>query len=193
MFRRLAMACAAVSTLALATPALAQQRPADLSTLPPVPTDYTPDRLPWGDYDFTGTWPIEPINNGHILFQRPEQYGDRYWVTDEEFERRLAAARGNDGNFAEATESGIGTAGTEGLAEWFENTDWAKSTAMLVSPADGQLPPLTPQAMACGVLALAAQVLKRKWITSPSWTTYSLPSSRALPASLAGTSPPSVM
>ncbi|MCB2066373.1 MAG: hypothetical protein KDE15_07005 [Erythrobacter sp.] len=148
MFRRLAMACAAVSTLALATPALAQQRPADLSTLPPVPTDYTPDRLPWGDYDFTGTWPIEPINNGHILFQRPEQYGDRYWVTDEEFERRLAAARGNDGNFAEATESGIGTAGTEGLAEWFENTDWAKSTAMLVSPADGQLPPLTPQAMA---------------------------------------------
>ncbi|GGD55087.1 hypothetical protein GRI62_03680 [Erythrobacter arachoides] len=153
MIRRLSAATralAAASTLALAaaTPATAQERPADLTTLPPVPTDFTPERLPWGDWDFTGTFPIEPVNNGHILFQRPEQYGDRFWVTDEEFTRRLEAARGADGNFTEATESGVGTAGTEGLEAWFRNTDWAKSTAMLVSPADGQLPALTPQARA---------------------------------------------
>ena len=118
-----------------------------LRELPPVPTDYTPDRLPWGDWDFTGTWPIEPINDGHILFQRPAHYGNRYWVTDEEFERRLAAARGADGSFTQANESGIGASGTTGLEQWFLDTDWAKSTSMLVSPADGQLPALTPQAM----------------------------------------------
>ena len=151
MIRRLTLALAASSAMALAvsaaTPALAQERPADLTELPPVPTDYTPDRLPWGDYDFTGTFPIEPINNGHILFQRPAHYGDRYWVTDEEFERRLAAARGNDGSFTQANDSGIGASGTSGLEQWFLDTDWAKSTSMLVSPADGQLPALTPQAM----------------------------------------------
>lgn len=39
------------------------------------------------------------------------------------------------------------------------------------------------------ILKSGDQVLKRKWMTSPSWTTYSLPSSRPLPASLAPTSP----
>lgn len=147
MFRKFATVLAATSALALAAPALAQERPADLSELPPVPTDYEPDRLPWGDYDFTGTWPIEPINNGRILFQRPAHYGDRFWVNDEEFERRLEAARGNDGRFTQANDSGIGASGTTGLEGWFLNTDWAKMTSMLVSPAGGQLPDLTPEAM----------------------------------------------
>src|SRR5690606_30928285 len=38
--------------------------------------------------------------------------------------------------------------GTQGLADWFENSDFAKRTSMLISPADGQLPPLTPQGQA---------------------------------------------
>ncbi|TIX50454.1 hypothetical protein [Alteraurantiacibacter aquimixticola] len=138
---------AASAAIVLAAPAQAQERPDDLTVLPPVPTDYTPDRLPWGDYDFTGTWPIEPINNGRILFQRPEQYGMRFWVTDEEFERRLQSARGNDGNFTQANESGIGAGGTEGLEAWFLKQNFGKRTSMLVSPADGQLPDLTPHAM----------------------------------------------
>ena len=146
MFRQFATMLAATSVLAMAVPAVAQQRPADLTELPPVPTDYQPERLPWGDPDMTGTFPIEPINNGRILFQRPAYYGDRFWVNDEEFERRLQAARGADGNFTQANESGIGAGGTEGLEEWFVNTDWSRSTAMLVSPADGQLPELTPHA-----------------------------------------------
>jgi hypothetical protein len=142
-----ALALAAAALVFTATPATAQSRPADLESLPPVPTDFTPERLPWGDYDFTGTWPIERLNEGRILFQRPEQYGNRFWVTDEEFQRRVEAARGNDGNFTQANENGVGASGTEGLAEWFETHDFGKRTSMLVSPANGQLPALTPQAM----------------------------------------------
>ena len=152
MFRRIAPFVAASAlalsmSVALAVPAAAQERPADLETLPPVPTDYTPNKLPWGDYDFTGTWPIEPINNGRILFQRPAQYGNRYWVTDEEFARRLEAAAQQDGSFTQANENGVGANGTAGLVDWFNHHDFAKRTSMLVSPADGQLPPLTPHAM----------------------------------------------
>jgi len=148
MIRKLTFALAA-SALALSagSAALAQERPDDLTYLPPVPTDFDPPRTAWGDPDFTGTWPIEPINNGRILFQRPAEYGMRYWVNDEEFERRLAAARRNDGNFSAATESGVGTSGTTGLENWFLTTNFAKRTSMLVSPADGQLPSLTPHAM----------------------------------------------
>jgi hypothetical protein len=142
-----AVSALAVVAAALALPGIAgaQERPADLETLPPVPTDYEPEKLPWGDYDFTGTWPIENLNAGRILFQRPTQYGNRFWVTDEEFERRLEAARQNDGNFAQASEQGVGAPGTEGLEEWFRTSNFGKRTSMLVSPADGQLPPLTPE------------------------------------------------
>jgi len=153
MFRRIApivtpalFLCSALA-LSMAAPGAAQQRPADLSTLPAVPTDFTPDRLPWGDYDFTGTWPIEPINNGRILFQRPAQYGDRYWVTDEEFGRRIEAARQQDGNFTQANENGVGANGTSGLEAWLTGHDFGKRTSMLVSPANGQLPPLTENGM----------------------------------------------
>ncbi len=148
LLKKFAIAAGVASIAITAGTTAAQERPDDLSYLPPVPTDYEPARLPWGDPDFTGTWPIEPINNGRILFQRPAHYGDRFWVTDEEFERRLAAARQQDGNFTQANESGIGASGTSGLEAWFLTHDFGKRTSMLVSPADGQLPDLTPEAMA---------------------------------------------
>lgn len=141
-----AIAAATLGLALSAAPAAAQSRPADLSVLPAVPTSYQPARTAWGDPDFTGTWPIERLNEGRILFQRPAQYGDRFWVTDEEFGRRLAAARGNDGNFTQANENGVGASGTEGLEGWFQTADFGHRTSMLVSPADGQLPPLTEEA-----------------------------------------------
>ncbi len=143
---RIAIATAMFGVALSGPVASAQERPADLTELPPVPTDFTPERTAWGDYDFTGIWPIENLNDGHILFQRPAQYGNRFWVNDEEFQRRVDAARGNDGNFTQANDSGIGASGTSGLAQWFLDTDFAKRTSMLVSPADGQLPALTPHA-----------------------------------------------
>ncbi|MGZ3397990.1 MAG: hypothetical protein ACXWKX_02410, partial [Caulobacteraceae bacterium] len=137
-------AIAAVGAVATApATAAAQQPPKDLTAIPPVPTDYTPKKTPWGDYDFRGTWPIENLNNAHILFQRPKQYGNRQWVTDEEFQRRLAAAKRSDGSFAN---TGTNARGTVGLADWVEHSPFMRRSGMLISPADGQLPPLTPQA-----------------------------------------------
>ena len=63
---------AAVALLAMAAPISAQERPADLTEMPPVPTGYTPERTAWGDYDFSATYHIEYFNNARILFQRPE-------------------------------------------------------------------------------------------------------------------------
>ena len=127
--------------------AAAQATPADLNAIPPVPTDYTPKKTPWGDPDFRGIWPIENLNSAHILFQRPKQYGMRQWVTPEEFQRRLDAAKKSDGSYVSPDKvKGLGTPGTEGLANWVEHSSLMHRTGMVISPADGQLPPLTPEA-----------------------------------------------
>jgi len=143
----LAAGCA-LGLAVLAVPAAAQERPADLTELPPVPDDYTPDKTEWGDWDFTGTWPIENLPSARILFQRPPAYGNRVWLTDEEFAKRVANAEQSDGNFTQANESGIGASGTSGLADWVRSSSMGKRTSMLVDPPDGQLPPLTEKGQA---------------------------------------------
>jgi hypothetical protein len=141
-------ALAGAASLLTVSPAAAQERPADPTVLPTVPTDYAPPKTAWGDPDISHTFQIEYLNNTRILFQRPKEYGDRFWQTEEEHARRIEAAERSDGNFAAASERGIGTSGTEGLAEWVKSSPFAWRTSMLVSPADGQLPPFTPQAKA---------------------------------------------
>jgi hypothetical protein len=123
------------------------QTPKDLTAIQPVPTTFTPKKTAWGDYDFRGIWPIENLNSAHILFQRPKQYGNRQYVTDEEFQRRLAAAKRSDGNYVSPDKAkGVGTPGTQGLADFVEHSALMRRTGMIISPADGQLPPLTPAA-----------------------------------------------
>jgi len=56
---RLALAAAAFGaavSLSMAPAALAQKRPANLEALPSVPTDYTPPKTPWGDWDFSHSY-----------------------------------------------------------------------------------------------------------------------------------------
>jgi hypothetical protein len=105
---------AAAALIAGATGAAAQERPADLTELPPVPTDYDPGKTSWGDPNISHTFQYEFLNNMRILMQRPKVFGNRVWLTDEEFARRLAAAERSDANFAPASENGVGTPGTEG-------------------------------------------------------------------------------
>jgi hypothetical protein len=143
-----ASAIAAAVSLIPAAPVVAQQRPADLTLLPPVPTTYTPPKTSWGDYNFSHTYQYEYLNNMRILMQRPKVFGNRVWLTDEEYARRLDAATKSDSGFAPASENGVGTPGTQGLADFVRNSSIGHRTSLIVSPADGQLPPLTPQAQA---------------------------------------------
>ena len=98
--RAFAAATALAAALMIPGMASAQERPKDLTELPPTPTDYTPKKLPWGDYDFTGSWPIENMPATRILFQRPKGYGDRVWLTDEEHAKRVANAEKGDAAFS---------------------------------------------------------------------------------------------
>jgi hypothetical protein len=182
---RLAIAASAVVLAATGfSAAVAQPRPTDLEALPPVPTDYDPPRTSWGDWDFSNTYQIEYLNNTRILFQRPAEYGNRVWQTEEEHARRIAAAERSDGNFAQASERGIGTSGTEGLSDWVKSSQFAWRTSMLVSPADGQIPAFTPQAKELHEAGRSGWVpgIEYDWVTDfDSWDRCV---SRGFPASM---------
>lgn len=132
----------AVAALMAALPIAAQQVPDDLTLVPEVPTDFVPPRTAWGDPDFHGIWPIEKIDEVGTPIEREEKYGNRAWLTDEEYAERLGKAIESDASFQNELRSG----GTIGLAQWLQSTDFGHRTSMLIDPPDGRFPALTPQA-----------------------------------------------
>jgi hypothetical protein len=105
---------------------------------------YTPDRTEWGDPDFRGTWPLETLSKAGIPLERPEAYGERASMTDEEFARRLEAAARPNAIFA----LDDAAAGTAGLGEWLQSTPFGRRTSLIVDPPNGRLPPMTPEGRA---------------------------------------------
>ena len=98
-----ALAAASLAVLAAST-AGAQQVPADLTVMPPVPTDYEPAKTEWGDPDLRGMFPIDNIAS--LPMNRPANYGDRFWLTDEEYAQREAQAGRSTAAYQAEEESG---------------------------------------------------------------------------------------
>ena len=87
--RRSAMKRALVLLLAAAcvgAPVAAQE--ADLTVVPPVPTEYQAKKTAWGEPDFRGGWPIDHLN-GRTPLQRDVAHGNRAFLTEEEFVTRI--------------------------------------------------------------------------------------------------------
>ena len=127
----------------LAAPGLAEKPPADLTVVPPVPTTYVPKRTPWGDPDLSAAWTSDNFSYVGVYFERPKEQGNRLWLTDADFARRLAEAKKSD---ADKTDFGahLMPDNTVGLAAWIQATPFARRTSLLVSPANGRMPPMTP-------------------------------------------------
>ena len=80
---------------------------------------------PWGDWDFSGKWPMDNVADSRILFQRPRGYGDRIWLTDEEHEKRVTNTGRSDSQYS-PQDAGISTqAGSVGLAEWTQRSNFS--------------------------------------------------------------------
>src|SRR5690606_33629892 len=93
----------------------------------------------WGDPDLRGMWPTM-----HLIatqFQRNPRYGDRRYLTDEEYaeaEKRLADR--------DARYQGEISSKSMGMGHWAEashHNEAARLTSMLFEPKDGQFPALT--------------------------------------------------
>ena len=135
------LAAAALAATILAGPSFAQDAPQDLIVMPPVSKDYQPAKTPWGDPDLRGTWPINDV--AELPVNRPDQYGNRFFKTDEELAQEQARVEDLETRYSkEEQEETIGT------GHWIEYLGGARRTSMVVDPADGKLPAMTPQAEA---------------------------------------------
>src|SRR5262245_38014274 len=115
-------------------PLIGQSAPAAHSTSAKT---WTPPKTPTGDPDLQGVW----TSTTTTPFERPAQYGNRLYMTDEEFaqaqkdlQRQLQADLRDD-------VSPNAAANTGPPAHWTERPSRAsRQTSLVVEPADGQVP-----------------------------------------------------
>lgn len=98
---------------------------------------WTAPRTEWGDPDLRGTWPLESM--GRTPMQRPLAYGDRALMTDEEYAEAVEAAETVAAGYEREDDADV-----IGTGHWFEWGMPLRQTSLIVEPANGRIPPMTP-------------------------------------------------
>lgn len=102
-----------------------------------VDTPYEVPRTPWGEPDLQGVWSSDDTSN--IPMSRPQQFGDRLYLNDEEYAARVAGV-----------ERGVEQA--ENDADSTFRFDFARrafrQTSQIVDPPNGVMPAVTARAQA---------------------------------------------
>ena len=129
----------AVLASALPAGAALAQAQEDLTVLPAPSDAFQPSRTPWGEPDFRGGWPIDHLN-GRTPLQRAPEHGNRQLLTEEEYSARAEAVEALEQRYQNEDSSG-----TMGIGHWAEVAAANRRTSWITSPANGQLPPFTPE------------------------------------------------
>ena len=97
-------------------------------------------RTGWGDPDLQGVWNF----SSNTPLNRPEEFGDRLFLTDEEAaernESRIAARDRQDNNPARDGDTGTYN------RFWTDNPRETRHTSLVIDPPNGRVPPLMPAA-----------------------------------------------
>ena len=96
-------------------------------------------KTPWGDPDLQGSWSTDSAYA--IPLQRPDQFAGRAELTDEEFTAKDQQAADRRNRALHVGDGSIGSISED--AAWITKT--FRQTSLIVEPADGKLPPLTPE------------------------------------------------
>jgi hypothetical protein len=119
---------------------------------------WTPPRTPWGDPDISGLFTTD--DDLGVPFERPSQFGDRQFVTDQEFTQRLTQSdRQNEADREEfvvprqGAEGGPVAGGTGPPSHWIERGKPSRRTSLVIDPPDGRIPYLSDDARRRGALA----------------------------------------
>ena len=114
--------------------AAAAVAPEAQSPKPDVRKAATALKTPWGYPDLQGTWSSDDLRG--VPMQRPDEFAGRAELSDQEFAKRLATnqdTRTRELNRVGAFRNDVGTR-------------TFRMTSLIVEPADGKTPPLTPDA-----------------------------------------------
>src|SRR5690349_7899566 len=112
---------------------------------------YRAPRTSWGDPDLQGKWP--GTNMGGVPLQRPESFGARNVLTDDEFAARqeqavrVLAQDNADFDFENpSVPFGQLGGGQSPPQHWFERGETQRQVSLLVDPPNGRLPAMTEAA-----------------------------------------------
>jgi hypothetical protein len=144
MIRRLFVASAALAlALTAYIPGLAQVRSQEVR-LPPSPSGlrspgkpdatYNAPRTPWGHPDLQGVWTTDDARS--VPLQRPMEFGDRRWLTDQEYAERKRRDDETRGDVKGAAGTFVGEVGTR----------THRQTSLVIEPSNGRVPARTPAA-----------------------------------------------
>jgi len=139
MIRRLFAGVALAGFVMVIGPAPAEAQAkgsADAAAAQRANPNWKAPRNAWGQPDFEGIWTSDDMRG--VPMSRPAQYGDRRYLTDDEF-----AARAKQRSTARDVDNArTGTFRNE------EGTRDFSYTSMVIEPANGRVPALTPAALA---------------------------------------------
>jgi hypothetical protein len=114
-------------------------------------------RTAWGDPDFRGEWTSE--GEYGVPLERPQQFGTRQFLTDQEYEQRLADVKARDERDLAPVDvlAGKVDAPNAPIPHWREYNTTSRRTSLIIDPPDGRLPRRTAQAkpivpQRCGTL-----------------------------------------
>ena len=126
-------------------------------------------RTPWGDPDIQGLFTTD--DELGVPFERPEQFGDRSGVTEEEFASRQTQAVRQAEVDAEAfvapRTGGRGGDGTGPPAHWLERGKPSRRTSVVISPSDGRIPYLNDEARKRAAVAVNARTTGNRPFDGP--------------------------
>ena len=138
---------------------LAASRPARLTGQAPAGASSVL-RTAWGDPDISGLFTTD--DELGVPFERPVQFGERRFVTAEEFaqrqtqsERQEEADRETFVAPRQSAEGGPVAGGTGPPAHWIERGKPSRRTSLIIDPPDGRIPFLNEEARRRGATAAA--------------------------------------
>jgi hypothetical protein len=129
--RSAGMTIAAGLVLCAGAGSAAAQQAQKPAAKPAAAGKFTPPKTPWGEPDLRGIWPLN-----HLIatpLQRPEKYGDRRTLTEDEFAAAQKAAAARNKRFE-----------TGAIPQADSGTEVLQITSLISEPANGRFPALTP-------------------------------------------------
>jgi hypothetical protein len=123
---------------------------------PTSSSSYNPPKTPWGDPDLQGIWPGTDMVG--VPFERPAEFGNRLFLTEEEFKAREKQAQRQaeidvldfDLQKPPAEIVALGDVGgvTSPPPHWLERGLPSRQSSLIVDPPDGKMPAMTAEGTA---------------------------------------------
>ncbi len=153
-----ALFASALGLAVMASPAVAQFTAEEEEAMMEARFDAPPagwevPRTDWGDPDLRGKWPIDYLAGTPRT--RSPQFGDRRFLTDEEYAAAFDTAEDMRARYDEEEDANM-----MAMGHWNERGHPLRQTSLTMEPANGQMPPQTEEGR------------RRSAAEKTSWNTY---------------------